>query len=223
MKKKILTVVIADDHEIFLKGLKQTLEEMEGFQVLAVAGNGIELVAQCRLHQPDIVFTDIKMPGLNGPAATRQIMELLPQTIVLALSMYEDDHTIIDILTAGARGFIKKGARSAEIAAAVKQLSSDDRYYCGSGSVALHSLIKKYSYKRLPVNALLCTKREREVIQLLCEGFSTNEIAEKLFITPTTVSGHRSSLLKKTGSKNTPGILLYAFQNGLYEDPGKED
>jgi DNA-binding NarL/FixJ family response regulator len=212
---KEITIVIADDHLICRQGLKQVLETVKEFKVIGEAGNGRALVEMCALLKPAVVITDRLMPGMDGLMAIRQIIKMPYVPALLVMSVMEEEMDAYEALAAGAQGYLQKAAQRNEIKEAIETVLYSNRYYCSIKSEWLLSLIKQYPYPLMPVEQTAFTDREMEVMQLLQEQMTSGEIGEELFISSKTVNGHRNQLLKKTGSKNVIGIVLYAIKNRL--------
>ena len=213
-----IRVVIADDHPIFLDGFRLLLKDQVDVKLVGEAGNGKDLVKIVTRERPDVVITDIKMPELEGIAACRYIKAEFPAIQVIALSMFNEDHLIIEMLEAGASGYILKNTNQQELLTAVKAVYEGDTFYSEATSKKLQRLIGKSKfdpyktarYKRL-------SDREIDVLRLICEQLSTKEIAGKLHLSVRTVESHREHIQEKTGSRNLVGMAIYAIKHGIYE------
>jgi DNA-binding NarL/FixJ family response regulator len=208
------TILIADDHTLIRDGLRALLER-EGFQVVGEAEDGRAAVKLAKQLQPDIVITDIGMPGLNGVEATRQICAEAPGAKVLALSMHAESRFVIGILEAGASGYLLKDAAFEELSAAIHVLLKDQIYL----SPAIAGVVVERSLRRLdtdprPSQAKL-SKREHEVLQLIAEGKSTKEIAALLFVSVKTVETHRKQIMDKLGIYTVAELTKYAIREGV--------
>ncbi|RYF91426.1 MAG: response regulator transcription factor [Chitinophagaceae bacterium] len=211
MRKKI-TLVIADDHLIARKGLVQVLEAMEQYTIAGEAENGIELLNLCREKNPDVVITDIRMPGMNGFEAIKQI-RLLPQPpAILALSVLEEME-IYELLAAGANAYLDKNARHHEFRETIAAILESKQYYYNFRDAYLKELLASHAYPNLPPATEKFTSRELELMKGLSEGKSISALSKELFITPSTVKYHRNKLYEKTGAKNFIGLLLYIAKN----------
>ncbi len=212
-----INIVIADDHEIFRDGIKQVFESDPNITILDMAANGMELIKMVNKHQPHIVLSDIKMPVLDGIEACKKIVESQPDTQVIGLSMFDDETSIVDMLEAGARGYLIKNADKSEIIEAIYTVYDGDPYYCKHSSFTLAKMISSSRFnpdkKKKKVEF---TDREKEVITLICKQYTNKEIAEELFISPRTVEGHRQKIQEKIEVKNSIGIVIYAIKNQLY-------
>jgi DNA-binding NarL/FixJ family response regulator len=218
-----LRLVVADDHEIYLDGLKAMLKKQEDFEVVGEGSNGKELIEAVQQTHPDIVLTDIVMPIMDGIAATQYLSKHKPLVNIIALSMFDQDNLIIDMLEAGAKGYLLKNANKSEIIEAIKSVYRNIPYYCTSTSSKLARMIaqsKFNPYKK--INAPYFSEKEMEIIRLICQEFTNNEIGQRLFLSGRTVEGYRVKILEKMNAKSTAGIVIYAIKNELYKinDPG---
>jgi Response regulator containing a CheY-like receiver domain and an HTH DNA-binding domain len=216
---KIYKVIVVDDHPIFVKGLVALLNEIENIKVIASAKNGKKFLELLSELEPDIVFIDIKMPIMNGIEATEKALELQPDLKILALTMFDEYRYVQIIMNAGAKGFLNKDVTKLELQKAIEKVTAGEEYFSDNVITTLMqkdgksdslSLTCNFENEKLSV-------RELEVLQLLSDGLSTSEIAQRLFISQRTVEHHRSNLLAKTQSKNVVGLIKYAIANGLVE------
>lgn len=207
---QIISVIIADDHIIFRKGLRTILNEIPEIKVIAEASNGSELLLLLKEHQPDIILMDIKMPLMDGLEATALISEKYPQINVIALTMHEEIGYFNKMIDAGAMGFLLKKTNKDELEKAIKTVMDGDNYFSQEfiTSINKHTMPKRASNIQLSV-------REKEVLDLICKGHSNVEISKFLGISQRTIDGHRSRLFEKTGAKNAPNLVLFAIKNGL--------
>ena len=215
---KKISVVVADDHEIFRQGIKAMISHYDELEVVGEAENGLELVQLVSTLQPDLAFVDIKMPLMDGIDATREITGLSSGTRVIALSMFSDDVYVIDMLQAGASGYILKNARYEELLKASRIVKEGGHYFCTGASEKIQTFLKIHAATSLK-NAQegLLTEREIEIIRLICEQLTSKEIASVLGLSQRTVDTYRDVIQKKTKSKNMAGIILYAVKYGLYK------
>jgi DNA-binding NarL/FixJ family response regulator len=216
-------ILIADDHEVYRDGLRMTLSREQGLVICGEAQNGEELVRLAKKEQPDIILTDIKMPRVDGIQATQQITAFRPATGIIALSMFNEESLVVDMLEAGAMGYLLKSSDKSEIIDAIRMVQQGYPYYCSSTSARLAitiSGIRFDSYKKRIAEPLFSAK-EIEIIRLICEEYSAREIGDQLFHSMRTVEGYRRKILEKMHAKNTAGIVIYAIRHGLYrlEDP----
>lgn len=216
-----IKVIIADDHEIFRDGLKLMLQKQPDIQLLAEAEDGKELIEKTEQLKPDVVITDVKMPRMDGASATRYLTEHHPHIGIIALTMFDEEEQIIEMLESGAKGYLLKNADKNEIKEAIQSVYDQTPYYCKHTSHRLAQLVAKSKfnpYRQKP--KLEFTEREKEIITHICEGITNKEIAEKIFLSVRTVEGLRMKIMEKMNVKNTAGIIIYAIKNGHYS-PGK--
>jgi DNA-binding NarL/FixJ family response regulator len=214
-----IKLLIADDHEIFRDGFKLMLSKYAEIILLDEAANGRELIELAQKLQPDVILTDIKMPIVDGIEATKKITTLLPDTGIIGLSMYDDDELIIEMLEAGAKGYLIKNAGKEQIIEAIKTVYNGEPYYCKTTSHKLTQMIAKSKfnpYKK--TDKIEFTEREKEIIACVCAEMTNKEIGDKLFISVRTVEGHRLKILEKMNVKNSVGLVVYAIKNGLVKE-----
>ena len=213
-----ISVVVADDHEIFRQGFKAMISRYEDLEVIGEAENGRELIELVANLQPDLVFVDIKMPVMDGIDATREITTLETGTRVIALSMFSDDVYVVDMLQAGASGYVLKNAHYDELVKASRVVMNGGHYFCNDASEKIHTFLKIHAVNSLKkVQDPVLTEREIEIIKLICEQLTSKEIASALGLSQRTVDTYRDVIQRKTKSKNMAGIVLYAVKYGLYK------
>jgi len=213
-----IQVVIADDHKIIRVGLRGLLEREKDIEVTGEAENGNDLLALLKNTQPDVILMDIDMGTTSGIDATREVKKLFPAIHVLGLTMHEEQDYIVNMLEAGASGYLLKNAGREELLAAIHTVNKGDSYFSQKVSATLLQAITKQKetptaqahYQNVPLS-----DREIEVLKLIAEEHSNGEIAEKLFISIRTVDTHRRNLLDKLNVKNTAGLVKYALDKGI--------
>jgi DNA-binding NarL/FixJ family response regulator len=206
-----LHFIVADDHPAFRKGLAAFLNEHFNSCIVDEADNG-EAVLQALDHSCyDIIFLDIKMPELNGIETTKRIVARNPEAKVIALSFYEDETSILTMFESGAKAYLSKDANSTEIMNAVENVLHDSIYISNKN---VHDALRKQLTGSYTRNRSL-SEREKEILVLICKGFSTKEIADQLFLSAKTIENHRNHLLEKTGTNNTASLVMYAARKGL--------
>jgi len=212
-----IKVMIADDHAIFRDGFKLLLKDQRDAALIGEAANGRELIQRVEELHPNIVITDIKMPGTDGIELCRQLRTHYPDVDVIALSMFSDDHLIADMLEAGAKGYLLKNTNRAELLQAIRTVYEGGTYYSPATSEKLARLIGKNKFllpkKQLEVRL---SAREKEILHLICEQYTTREIAGALNLSIRTVESYRLSLHEKTRSRNSIGVVIYAIRHGLF-------
>lgn len=214
-----IRLVVADDHEIFLDGLALMLSRQENIVLVGQASDGRELLEVVEREQPDVIMTDIKMPRMDGITATRQILGKFPEARIIALSMFDEEDQIVEMLEAGAKGYLLKNADKQEILDAISSVYEDRVYYCKSTSAKLTGMIAKSKfnpYKQREVVSF--TEREHEIIQLICQQFTAQQIGDRIFLSKRTVEGYRTRILEKMNVKNTAGVVMYALKNNLIRE-----
>lgn len=208
-----MKVLIADNHKILNDGLRTLLERDPAVKVVAQADNGLDAVRLARELRPDVVIMDVAMPGLNGMDATRQIRAELPETRVIALSMHSDKRYVTGMLSAGACGYVLKDSAFDELARAVEAVRRGQAYL--SPEIA-GIVIEDYQGRMRAVSSDPdLAPREREVLQLLAEGKSTQQIARLLHISVKTVETHRRRTGQKLGIRTVAELTKYAIREGL--------
>jgi two-component system, NarL family, response regulator NreC len=211
-----IRLAIADDHEIFRDGLALMLSKQQDITLVGQADNGKELVELVAKLQPDVVMTDIKMPGMDGIEATKLLMQRNPELKIIALSMFDEENLIVDMLEAGAKGYLLKNADKQEILDAINNVYEDKTYYCRHTSARLASMIVKSKfnpYKKAEPASF--NDREKEIIRMICQQCTTQEIGEKLFLSKRTVEGYRTKILEKMNVKNTAGVVIFALRHHI--------
>jgi two-component system response regulator NreC len=218
MTKKI-KVFIADDHDVYRDGLKMLLQSDEEIEVVGEARNGIELIEKVPECSPDVIVTDLMMPGKSGVEAIKELFALGFKRII-ALSTFESEQLIVEALQAGASGYIIKNAKRGEIIQAVKEVNLFKKYYCKSTSSRLAGMIDELKINRnTKKNLDLFSEKEKEIICLICEEKTSEEIARVLYMSKRTVDGLRSRILIKMNVKSLAGVALYAVRNSIYFPP----
>ena len=211
-----IRVLIADDHKIMLAGLRSLLEKQTGIEVVAEAENGRKAV-QCALDKkPDVVVMDVSMPDLNGIEATKQIVENLPDTRVIALSMHSDKRFVMGMLRAGASGYLLKDCASQELANAIVQVAAGKKYLSPEiTGVVIEDSLHPQSQEEFSSVAALLSPREREVLQLIAEGWSTKQIASHLYVSVKTIETHRRQIMRKLDLHTIADLTKYAIREGM--------
>jgi len=207
-------LLVADDHAIVRRGLQALLEAQVGWQVCGVADNGQAAVDLATEHRPDVVILDYSLPGLNGLEATRHIRLASPGSEVLIYTMHNNEDLIRDVLRAGARGYLLKAEDDAEVVRAVQALLRKQPYF--SPQVA-ETLLDTFLSGGKVVASQTLSSREREVIQLVAEGKSNRDIAERWKVSVKTVESHRTAAMRKLNLRSGVELALYAVRNKLIE------
>jgi len=210
-----LRVLLVDDHKLLRESLRYLLNLEGDIEVVGEAGNAKEALDLAAHMHPDIVIMDIGMPGINGIEATRQLIDLVPDVKVIALSGYTDRHFVDEMLNAGASGYISKAAAGDELLKAIRAVERNEPYFCPDVLMALMTSMRKIqSNEELRIPSIL-TPREREVLCLLAQGKRSSEIAWELFIAVSTVDVHRRNIMNKLDLHNVAELTQYAIREGL--------
>ncbi|MFT4024631.1 MAG: response regulator transcription factor [Flavihumibacter sp.] len=211
-------LLLADDHELLRMGFRAILRKLPDIEVTDEAADGVELLEKAIQLKPDVIITDINMPHMDGIEATRLINARLPDLPVIALTMFEDDSLLLDMLEAGARGYVLKNTGKDEILRAIQTVMAGRPYYCDKTSARLATLIGKSRFKPCRQKERLdFTEREAEIIALLCRECSNKEVSEKLGVSQRTVESHRERIFEKMGVRNIAGLVVFAIKNGIYK------
>lgn len=217
-----IKIAIADDETLFREGVIGLLETEADLTFLFEAGNGLQLLDKLdgfKNNLPDVVLMDLKMPEMNGVECTRAIRKKYPDVKIIALSSYYSKSFILNMVDAGGVAYLAKDCKKEEFLETIRKVYSKGYYY---DDVVMELINENMLHgSRASVKStfdkLYLTKKEKEVLALICAQYTTQEIAEKLFISPRTVDGHRNNLLNKTDCKNTAGLVVYAIQNNIID------
>lgn len=217
-RNKPISVIIADDHELFRDGFCSLFAEQDPVKVVAEAANGQQLVELTAQLLPDVVITDIQMPVMDGVQATRSITKQYPQVSIIALSSFDNDRLIIDMHEAGAIGYLLKNARKKEILEAISSAARHHPAYCSNINSKLARLIATSVFDPAdPSVGISLSDREKEIIRLICMEWSNKQMAEKFNLSTRTIEGYRERILEKTKTNNTVGLVVYAIKNRIFE------
>lgn len=197
------TVFIVDDHFMVIEGIRSILQDEENINWLGHAMNAASCIEFLKRHQPDVILMDISLPDESGIDLCKTVKKQYPKIKVLGLSTYNQQSIIQDMLKSGASGYLLKNASKEELIDAIDSVMNGEEYLCLEAAVSLE----------LPETSIpIITKREKEVLGLICEGYTNPEIAEKLFISLPTANTHRKSLLSKFGAKNVASLVKMAVE-----------
>ncbi|WP_183574304.1 response regulator [Mucilaginibacter sp. X5P1] len=213
-----INIVIADDHEIFLDGLSLMLSRHPGFKVCGRASNGQTLIDIVNRERPDVVVTDIRMPVVDGIQSTKQILAVHPDVKVIALSMFDEENLIIEMLEAGAKGYLLKNAHKDEIVDAIISVYQNKNYYCSQTSCLLASMIVRSKASPFTQPQIVLNEREKLIIQMICHQQTTQQIADKIYLSKRTVEGYRVKILEKIQAKNIAGVVIFALKNNIIKE-----
>lgn len=214
-KTSTIRILVADDHKIMRDGLSSLLGKQPHIEVIAEAENGRKAVQLALEKKPDIVIMDISMPNLNGIEATRQIVAELPRTRVIALSMHSDKRFVVEMFQAGAAGFLLKDCAYQELALAINTVAANQTYLSPEiAGIMIDDYVHRFPSSSTSPSSVL-TGREREVLQLIAEGWPTKRIAAHLYVSVKTVETHRRQIMKKLDIYSIADLTKYAIREGL--------
>jgi DNA-binding NarL/FixJ family response regulator len=211
-----LRILLADDHDIVRRGLKELLQERPGWTVCAEASNGREAVELAAEHRPQVAVLDLSMPELNGLEATRRIRQATPETEVLVFTMHDSEELVRNVLAAGARGYLLKSDAALQLVPAVESLAQRKPFFAGRISeVLLEGFLNPERHDGSRDSAERLTSREREIVQLLAEGNSNKEIARSLDLSIKTVETHRAAVMRKLDLHSLADLVRFAIRNQI--------
>ena len=226
---KIIRLMLVDDHEVVRTGLKSFLEAQEGLYVVAEASSGTDALAKAPQAKPDVIVMDITMPNMDGLEATRRLKGIVPNAHILALTVHEDKQYFFEMLKMGASGYITKQAAADELVSAIHTIVQNQVYLQPTLARWLLEDYRRLSglpsaedrgYSPLPDNQKTpeaLSKRERQVLEMVAEGFTTPQISEKLGISPKTVARHRERIMNKLNIHSSTELVKYAIRSGMIE------
>lgn len=213
----MVKIAIVEDHTLFREGLKSLLSGNDEYKIVAEYSNGKKFIDDFLNINVDLVLIDIEMPVMNGIDATVEAKMKKPDCKFIALSMYSEQKYYYEMIRAGVSGFVLKEATSDELEKAIEDVMSEQSYFSPMllQQVVMH-LPEMESRKKM-ISKLQITEREFEVLELICQGMTNQEISDKLFLSTKTVETHKTHLLKKTSTKNSTSLILYAIKNKIVE------
>ena len=209
-----LRLLLADDHGMFREGLRALIEKQTDLEVVGEAANGREAVRLARDLTPTVVVMDVSMPDLNGVEATRRILKRSPKAKVIALSMHSDRRFVVEMLRAGAQGYLLKDCAYEELVCAIRTVAGGRVYLSPRiAGVVLEDCVRSAAPEAAPASAL--TARQREVLQLLAEGHGTKQIARRLHVSAKTIDTHRHNIMNRLNIRSVAELTKYAVREGL--------
>lgn len=212
---EIIKVLLVDDHPIIRDAIKLYFESIEDITIAGEADNGQEALELLKANQYDLVITDIVMPEMNGVELLTEMQQIYPQQNVLVLSMINEASQVKKMIALGARGYVLKNSPKEEILDAIHTISKGDTYYSKEVfEIIMGQIAGRKPKQRLTVEIPL-TRREKEIVKLVMEEFTNQEIADKLFLSVRTVEAHKRNILEKTGCKTVAGLAIYAIERGI--------
>jgi len=215
----LIKIGIVDDHKLFRQGVMQILKRVAHFEPVFEADSYLQLIEQLELQLPDIILMDIQLPDTDGIDGCKQILERFPEMKIIALSMHTADNFIFHMMKAGARSYLPKDIDQESLREAIEQVYSKGFHFTEAITAAMLRGVKNnYKQKQaLTYNESPLTKREKEILTLICNGLTTGAIAEQLYISVRTVEGHRKNLLDKTGTNNSVSLAVFALKSGMLD------
>lgn len=217
----MVKIIVVDDHALFREGMKVLINTEQIGEVVGEAENGKVFLDLLIEQKPDLVMMDIEMPVMSGFEAIQKARAIQPDIKVLALTMMTDKANYQSMINAGAMGYMLKSSDKNEFAKAVKTIMDGELYFSNELIrqiiMDMDTPTPKLYYERHNTNEIGLTTRENEVLNLFCQGLTVSEIADTLFLSPKTIEAHRSALIKKTKTKNTINLVLYAIKNKMVE------
>lgn len=217
-------VLLVDDHKIMRDGIKAILRHTEEFRVVGESEDGTDAVHYCRHSKPDIILMDIGLPGLNGVETTQEILRHSPEARIIILSMYDDEHSVVSAIRAGARAFVLKKASDSDLIDALRTVAKGGSYLSPQVSDKLLNRIQRGDLEAKSADAVLdgLSPRELQVLRLVAEGKTSKEIAVMLDLGLQTVRSYRKTMMKKLGVNNAPMLTKLAISAGITQfDPSR--
>jgi DNA-binding NarL/FixJ family response regulator len=213
MTAKNLKVIIAEDHTLVREGFRSLLNDIDGVEVVAEAGDGRAALELTNKHKPDLILMDIAMPEMNGLEATAHVTKEFPDIQVIILSMYSTEEYVLQALRAGASAYLLKNADGTELEKAIRAVQRGETYLSQAISEHVAAYIRRAGSETSPLERL--TLRQREILQLIAEGYSTKNIAAKLHLSEKTVETHRANLMKQLEIYDIPSLVRFAIRTGI--------
>jgi two-component system response regulator NreC len=211
----MITVVLADDHHVVREGLRALINEEPDTNVVGDVDNGLEAIEMVKRLQPNVLVVDLMMPGINGIEVTRQIRKLSPKTSVVILSMYGNESYVIEALRAGAKAYVLKESTANELVTAIREVAANHRYLSKTLSERAIEAYMQMSRDSVMDPYANLTTREREILHLAAQGYTSAKIASHLYISRRTVEIHRANMMRKLGLSNQTELLRFAIQRGI--------
>jgi len=213
----MIKVMIADDHQMFVDGVKAILSQIENLEVIGEANDGEALLKLIAVNPPDVVLMDMNMPALNGLETTKIIVERYPSVKVIMLTMHDSSDYIQRLIKAGANGYVLKNTGKEELKLAIETVHAGDSYYSKEVTQRIMDAMNRKKEVQTNVMNVELTEREMDVLKLIAAEMTTNEIADKLCISSHTVETHRKNLISKLQVRNSMGLVKYAMQMGYVD------
>ncbi|MFY9310579.1 MAG: response regulator transcription factor [Bacteroidia bacterium] len=217
MLKETFKIFILDDHQMLIDGLKALLQNEHQYKLCGTAQDAVQALQLIENNTPDIILSDINMPGMNGIEFTREVKRKYPSVKVIALSMFNGQPAISDMLDAGASGYILKNTGKEELLNALQKVASGGMFFSDEVAAEIMKSMNDRNQKKEPAVEIHLTKREKEIIQLIAKEYSNAQIGEALFISERTVETHRKNIFQKVNTKTVVGLIKFAIENKLID------
>ena len=211
-----IRIAIADDHQIIRDGLVSMLDPIS-YEIVGEADNGLSIIGLVKQTNPHIILMDIQMPKMNGIEATKIIIEKFPSIHIIALTMHGQDSFIIDMIDAGASGYLMKTAMKHEILEAINSVNMNKQYYCKTSTTAITKIIKRKNRNTKTKLSYNLSETDIKIINLICDEYNSEEIGRLLFLSKRTIDGARLRIQQKINVSSTAGIVKFALENGIYK------
>ncbi|MBI4596029.1 MAG: response regulator transcription factor [Candidatus Tectomicrobia bacterium] len=216
-KKEKIRLLLVDDHPIILEGIRACLAEHEDIEIIGEALNGEEAIQKATELSPDVVLMDISLPGMNGIEVTQFLQREVPQTKILAFTMYNSKQYVLSSIRSGARGYVLKDTSPSELVLAIKSIYVGGSFFSSRASQAVLEGFVKESETEEKSDKVALTKREKEVLTLIAQGVSNKEIANRLFVSVRTIETHREHIMSKLNVHTVAELTMYAIAKGLLQ------
>lgn len=212
----MIRLALVDDHDLFREGMVEIIHKMAEIELVFEASNGKSLLEKLTSQQVDVILMDLEMEEMDGIESTEQVLAMYPEIKIIVLTMHSQERMITYLMECGAHGYLLKNTGKKELETAIHEVYKEGYYFNHQTSKAMLSSLKRKSKAKPSFNIMSSlTSRELEVLQLICKDYSTQEIADALYLSPRTVEGHRQSLLLKFQVKNTIGLIIKAIQENV--------
>ncbi|MFY0605490.1 MAG: response regulator transcription factor [Cyclobacteriaceae bacterium] len=215
MENKQIKVLMADDHALFRKGMAAMVKSFEIVAEVSDVENGQKAIDALSEKHYDILLLDLEMPVLDGWETAKHVVENFPNTNIIMISMHDSLSMISDLITIGVHSYLVKTCQPEEVSQAIHSVCNNEFYYNQVVAKALHQKVKNEDKRKTIPKPNQLTKRETEILELICKEMTMKEIGEQLFISEQTIHSHRKNLMKKTDAKNAVGLVKYAVQNQI--------
>lgn len=208
-------LLIVDDHQMLLDGIRALLQDEIQFEIIAEAHNGTQALSILKENEIDIVLTDINMPEMDGITLAQKIHSEFPKSKIIALSMFSERQTIRDMIDAGVSGYILKNTGKEELVSALTKIAAGGLYFGDEVTNEMMRMMNEPEKSDEKQNQINLTLREREILKLISKEYSNSQIANELFISERTVETHRKNIFRKTNTKSIVGLIKYAYEHQL--------